>query len=531
MTMQTLFNEYRGTKERSLHNASDLLPIPSYWQEYPDRDREYVRWYPHLMGYMNDGQIWNQRHVPVELEPHARRAAFYLHIPFCNQHCESCPYSKFMTQGRLLGTFVDALKREIETYGRIPYMQELTFEAGYFGGGTPTSLKTAFLVDLIRHLRRHLVVPARCHLTIETTPFEMNEEKAQTLRDEGFVRVSIGVQSFDERNLKILGRTHGAREVVHCVRMLQRVGYDEINVDLMYGLAGENMASWRRTIDAFLAAEIDSVSLYRFILIPFSALFRQILAGSAPPPPSEQEAEEMYEYAMERLFQAGYVAVTPKDFIKRSRVVEADIEGRAEFFDVAEGREAVLAASTRRLIYPTTVWYEECEHLPLGPGSVGFLNRHYFVNEPNIGSYIKLCSDGRLPPYLGTYVPAVEKQAMSLVMGSKLLRVRRKDFRERHGEDMVVKFGPQIEKLVSEGLVTFDDEALTVTYPKGFAYTDNISKTFYTPKHYRVPQPNVDNTLWLQYIRPSIHSDVQYDGKELGDGAGASAGIVTASRS
>jgi len=513
MTTQALFNAPDKSRPRTIQNASDLLPIPSYWQEYPDRDIEYVRWYPPLMGYLDGKEIWKRRHVASPVPAHEKRAAYYLHIPFCNQHCESCPYSKFTTQGRLFDSYLDAIKKEIEIYGSIPYMQEIEFNAGYFGGGTPTSLKSSQLRELITTVNKYLNVSKNCHLTIETTPFEMNELKAETLKEDGFIRVSIGVQSFDEANLGVLGRMHGAKEVKSCVKMLRKVGFREINIDLMYGLAGETMESWKQTIEEFLALEIESVSLYYFILIPFSDLFKKIVAGTAPPVPSLEEAEEMYHYAMERLLTSGFAAVTPKDFIRKSSIKERDTEGKAHFFDIGpDGREGVAVSTVDQLIYPNLVWYQDAEHLPLGPGSVGFINRHYFVNEPNIGAYIMKCNSGKLPAFMGTYVPPDEKQAMSLVMGTKLLKIFRKDFIERHGVDMTVPFGEQIKTLVAQGLVTFDDEALTVTYPKGFSYTDNISKTFFTDKHYRVPQPNVDNTSWLKYIKPEVHREVVYGG-------------------
>lgn len=515
MSTKTLFNMVDRSRARTIRSASDLLPIPNYWQEYPDRDVEYVRWYPSLMGYLDGREVWKQRHAPSPLSETQKRAAYYLHIPFCNQHCESCPYSKFETQGRLFNNYLDALKKEIETYGAIPYVRELEFNAGYFGGGTPTSLKTSQLKEIIGHIRNHLNVSKHCHLTIETTPFELNEMKAEMLVEEGFCRVSMGVQSFDEANLDVLGRMHGAREVKSCVKMLRKVGFREINIDLMYGLAGETMESWKQTVDEFLALEIESVSLYYFILIPFSDLFKKIMAGTAPPTPTLDEAEEMYHYAMEKLLTSGYVAVSPKDFIRKASIVERDPEGKAHFFDIGpNGRQGVAVSTVGQLIYPTLVWYEDAEHLPLGPGSVGFMNRYYYVNEPNIGAYINKSLRGEVSTYMGTYVPPEEKQAMSMVMGSKLLKIFRKDFYERHGVDMAEVFGERIQKLASQGLVTFDDEALTVTYPKGFSYTDNISKTFFTDKHYRVPQPNVDNTTWLRYLKPDIHREVTYQGQE-----------------
>jgi oxygen-independent coproporphyrinogen-3 oxidase len=144
-------------------------------------------------------------------------------------------------------------------------------------------------------------------------------------------------------------------------------------------------------------------------------------------------------------------------------------------------------------------WYRCGDRLALGPGACGFLNGYLYLNEPRIADYVEMVKSGRFPYTWGVQVSERERMHQKIVMGIKLLRYRRDDFRRWHGIDLYDVFPEQIDFLVREGLVTLDDEALQVTYPKGWYYIDNISKTFYSEANWRLPQPSTRSTEILRW--------------------------------
>ena len=121
----------------------NFLDTPSYWREYPDRDIEFVRWYPCNVKFLGPEQVFRER----DAQP--QHVSFYMHIPFCNQVCTSCPYNKFNTRNSVVARYLDALKREIDLYARSPYFQGVSLSSGYIGGGTPTTPRAEELGGLL----------------------------------------------------------------------------------------------------------------------------------------------------------------------------------------------------------------------------------------------------------------------------------------------------------------------------------------------------------------------------------------------
>jgi len=126
----------------------------------------------------------------------------------------------------------------------------------------------------------------------------------------------------------------------------------------------------------------------------------------------------------------------------------------------------------------------------MGSGAYGYMNNHVYCTEPDINTYIEIVKSGRLPAAMGAYTDEHERRCRTLVLGLKLLRVDRAEYRARHGVDLYDYFKDKIDLLVERGLLELTDEALCVTYPRGWHYIDNISKTFYSDANYRLPQPS-----------------------------------------
>jgi oxygen-independent coproporphyrinogen III oxidase len=470
------------------------LGVPSYWKEYPERDVEYVHWYPCVIGPISEEEVWRPKQF-----------SYYVHIPFCNEICHSCIYNKYNPKGPLVKQYVEALKKEIINYGARPYLQDGVCTSGYFGGGTPTALSTEDLNELFVTIRENLNLANNPSITVESTPNNMSEQKAEMLVRNGVERVSMGVQTFDDMLLPLINRIHSADDARKSIQTLRKAGVKHICIDLMIGIPGQNMKNWLETIDAFIDLKLESLSIYTFFLIPDDVLAGKIRRGVAPPLPSKEEIDEMFDVGIQRVLKAEYFAVTAIDFGRdpSGQGLERYGPGVKVYNLGEEGLHGMIASTFPPTAHLSHTWYECGDLLGMGTGAYGYIKNHMYLNEPNIEEYIRTCNAGALPVTAGTYVSPEERMHRSMVLGSKFLKVLRKDFVAKHGVDILQVFPEQIEKLEQQGLVKVDDETFEVSYPKGWHYMDNVSKTFYSEANYKLPQPTPMNTNILKWLRGS----------------------------
>lgn len=488
----------------------NFLDSPSYWREYPDRDIEFVRWYPCDVKLLSPEQVFARR----EAEP--KDVSFYIHIPFCNQVCTSCPYNKFHTRNTLVERYVEALKQEIDLYCRHSYFRDVKLSSGYIGGGTPTTLRAEELDDLLGFLKSRFEFTNRCSITIESTPVDIDERKTEVLLKHGIDRVSMGVQSFHDPLLRYLGRarSHTGESARRTIQMLDTMGIENICIDYMIGIPGQTQALWEDDVRSLMEVPVNSFSVYNYLVLPGSEAFFQIQSGVTPPCPTTQEADQMFWYFVDQVLSHNYVAVTYNDFGGPMNQSWVDLGVRTYPIDPSGTKPYMgLDTSTFYLTdHLTHVWYECGDLMALGSGAYGFLNNHMYLNQPNINRYIESCGAGRLPIAMGAYADEHERRCRSLVLGLKLLRVKREDFRRAHGVDIYDVFQEQIDDLVSKELVVMTDDAIQVTYPKGWFYIDNICKTFYSEANYRLPQPSPASTEVLKWqIKPEVERLVLID--------------------
>lgn len=416
-----------------------------FWKEYPERDSEWGRQYP-------------TRHVPLSEEEvfSPLPMGVYIHIPFCNKLCFSCPYTKYQTTRPLATAFLDALMAEIDNYASRPYVQDRHLVLGYIGGGAPTALTAAQLDGLLRHLFSSIPCAQDVDFSIESTPVDINERKCQVLLKHGINRISLGIQTFDRDELKNLGRPSDPEMLKDCIRMLQRCGFKNVNIDLMYGINGQTMASWERSLDTAIELGVTCVSLYTYMEFAQITTKRRKL----PPIPNSRLVDEMFMVAAEKLTANGFLGYYGDCFAKPGYQPH----------------------------YGEVSWSENVPIIPLGPTAAGHLRDHWWFNEPDIHRYIEIATSGRLPISMGRFITKEEGIRRSMVLGVKAGRVDRDRFRSLHGVDFMETFSEELEDFESKGLVILSDTGLKISGPKGLFYLDNISKAFYSPEHRYYPK-------------------------------------------
>ena len=183
----------------------------------------------------------------------------YVHIPFCARICPYCAFYKERADPTQTARFCEAILAELVRQNAAKSVQPQTI---FFGGGTPTALTTAQLARLLVGFHAMLDLSEMLEWTFEANPGSVSERKAHLLRERGVTRISLGVQSFDDGFLQLLGRDHSAAQAEASFDLLRRSGFENLNVDLMFGLPGQTLAQWRRTLERAIALQPDHVSAY-----------------------------------------------------------------------------------------------------------------------------------------------------------------------------------------------------------------------------------------------------------------------------
>ncbi|MDB5079169.1 MAG: Oxygen-independent coproporphyrinogen-III oxidase-like protein [Chloroflexi bacterium] len=276
----------------------------------------------------------------LESELAQRQAAdglsFYLHIPFCKTRCTYCDFNTYTNLGHLQGRYAIALAQEVERslaavaagvyqpLAPLPTLQELgnTASTGpvrtiFFGGGTPSLLPPSFLGKTLEAIARRADLRPGTEITVEANPGTLSLEKLRGLRQIGVNRLSFGVQTFDDPLLKSLGRTHTGAEAVEALEMARRAGFDNVNLDFIYGLPGQNMATWQSTLERAISIRPAHLSVYGLTVEEGTMLHRQVESGKLTAADSDTAAD-MYEMAQDLLEKAGYAQYEISNWALRS---------------------------------------------------------------------------------------------------------------------------------------------------------------------------------------------------------------------
>jgi oxygen-independent coproporphyrinogen-3 oxidase len=229
----------------------------------------------------------------------------YVHVPFCSAICNYCNFNRGLFDEGLKQRFVEALRQEIRNTTITASPLPLPPDTLYFGGGTPSLLTPAEIRSVIDQCRRSFELDADAEITLEANPETVDTAGLEGVRAAGVNRLSFGVQSFRDAELQRLGRLHSADRARQAVATARAAGFDNVSIDLMMGLPGQDVGQWRSSVEEAIAVAPDHLSLYILEVYPHLPLKQEIDRQGWPQPPDEAVAE-MYEAAMVVLDAAGY---------------------------------------------------------------------------------------------------------------------------------------------------------------------------------------------------------------------------------
>lgn len=372
-------------------------------------------------------------------------AGIYIHIPFCKQACTYCDFH-FSTSMRNKQDVLEALEKEAEM--RVDYLEKEQIETLYFGGGTPSLLNGDELKSILERLHGNYNFADNIEFTFEANPDDLSAEKLSILVENGVNRLSIGIQSFDDKYLEWMNRAHRSADSVACVKRAHEAGITNISIDLIYGLPDLDMAQWKSEIDKALALGVTHISAYCLTIEPATALGFRVRKGTEKPV-DEEAASQQFQVLIEKLAAAGFEQYEVSNF----------------------AREGFYSK------HNTSYWLG-VPYLGLGPSAHSFKPGERAWNVANNIRYIQKIEAGELPI---TYESlSLDDQFNEWVMTG----LRTKWGLEiatginRFQQDLRVGNEKLIEKLIQDEKAELNNGIFRLTR-KGFFFADGIASSFF----------------------------------------------------
>ena len=371
----------------------------------------------------------------------AKPSSAYVHIPFCTQICYYCDFSKVFIKNQPVDAYLEHLIQETLSY-EIGKLRTL-----YIGGGTPTALSAQQLAYLLTELPKVMDLSEVEEFTIEANPGDLDPDKIAVLKDSQVNRVSLGVQTFDNKMLKKIGRSHQEQDIYDNIRHLKQAGFDNISIDLIYALPGQTMEQVKENVAKAIDLDIPHMSLYSLILENHTVFMNRMRRGKLPLPKEELEAE-MFEYIIEELEKAGFEHYEISNFSK-------------------PGFE-----SRHNLVY-----WDNAEYYGLGAGASGYVDGIRYKNHGPIRHYLEAVDAGKAR-ITEEDLTLEEKMEEELFLGlRKKTGVSKARFEEKFGISFDQRYGQVVASLTEQGLLVPDDKQVRMT-KRGLFLGDTVAEKF-----------------------------------------------------
>ena len=365
----------------------------------------------------------------------------YVHIPFCTQICYYCDFSKVFIKNQPVDSYLEHLIEEYDSYD-IKKLRTL-----YIGGGTPTALSASQLAFLLEKLTDKLDLSYLEELTIEANPGDLDQEKIAVLKDSPVNRVSLGVQTFNDRMLKQIGRSHLEKDIYENIANLKKAGFDNISIDLIYALPKQTMEDVKINVAKAIALDIPHMSLYSLILENHTVFMNRMRRGKLPLPKEDLEAE-MFDYIIAELEKAGFEHYEISNFSK-------------------PGFE-----SRHNLMY-----WDNAEYYGIGAGASGYVDGVRYKNHGPIRHYLQAVEAGNARVQ-EEELTLHEKMEEEMFLGlRKKSGVSKKRFEEKFGLSFEDQYGAVVTELTEQGLLVPDRDIVRMT-KKGLFLGDTVAEKF-----------------------------------------------------
>ncbi len=366
-----------------------------------------------------------------------RHPGLYIHVPFCRSKCLYCDFYSVASRAAI-PAWLKAVKREVLLYKDRFH----NFDSLYLGGGTPAILAERELAELLECLHKHFTFCPKSEMTIEANPDGLSRDKLKAIGSLGINRISLGVQSLDDRDLKYLGRSHGSRQALKSLDMVRSCGFADLGADLMYGLETQSMQGWRRTLEKVLEFRPEHISCYQMTFEKGAPFWKMKAAGRV------RSIGEKLESAF---------------FIWTSRYLEKRAYQHYEISNFARGLEFMCRHNLK--------YWDHIPYLGVGPSAQSFDAGTRWWNVRSITKYCRLLAEGKAPVEASEVLSEEQLDLETLDLG----------LRTSAGVDLHALGGRLITdealaELQKSGLVKVTNDRIQPSR-KGFLVADSLSLT------------------------------------------------------
>ena len=381
--------------------------------------------------------------------------SIYLHVPFCVHRCAYCDFNTYAGQNDLIPAYVNALIREINFVGHQITNPQLPITTIFFGGGTPSLLSGPQVASVMDALRAAFAFSPNLEATLEANPGTVSQSFLADIRAAGLNRLSFGVQSANPEELHMLERAHDFFDVIQSVKWARGAGFDNLNLDLIYGLPEQTLVRWQNTVKRIVDLHPEHISAYALTL-EHGTPFGRWSAKGLLPTPSPDLAADMYEWASEYFESAGYV--------------------QYEISNWAKVNSEFRIQNSEFMCRHNLQYWRGLPYLGLGAGAHGYANGYRYSNFLRIKTYIERLANYQLPitNYQFPLTPATvnhHRQTPRDDMGEFMMTGLRQtregissaEFESRFGARLDEVYGKDIEELTRLGLLERQAERLRLT--------------------------------------------------------------------
>lgn len=383
-----------------------------------------------------------------------KKFGIYIHIPFCRQKCFYCDFPSFAGREKKIDRYLQALEQEFALLRQRLYPKDNVRDIKskfaprtiYIGGGTPTALNAHQLEKLLEIVQKYVAVAEE--FTVEMNPGTVDREKLLLLQQAGVNRLSVGVQSFDDNCLRKIGRIHTAQEAADTIELAHNLGFDNISLDLIYGLPQQDREILTQSVERALTLPVQHISIYGLQLEEGTAFQRMADMGKLHLP-TDELVEAMHDYIVEKLPEAGY---------QRYEISNYALPGYE---------------SKHNLSY-----WQDVDYLGLGSGAHSYWQGTRYENPSSIDDYISALEAGRLPATLEEQVDRQAHMEEYCFLGLRTAAgIDKNLFQQKFGVDLFTVYGRTIKKLVAQDLLQHTARGIALT-TLGMKYGNQVFTEF-----------------------------------------------------
>lgn len=362
-----------------------------------------------------------------------KHAGVYIHIPFCRSRCSYCDFATGIYQSDVAERYVNSVAREIRSWDELDKPEDV--DTVYFGGGTPSLLSPAQLERIIEAVDLRFNVQPDAEVTMEMNPGTVTPAVLRDFRHVGIKRASFGAQTFDDRELARLGRSHNAADTRQTFRYLRESGFDNISFDLIAGLPGQTIAAWNRNLDETLRLRPEHLSFYLLEVHEGTPLADHIRRGRQPAP-DDDLAARMYELMLDRACEAGY-----------------------EHYEISN-----LCLPGFASLHNSKYW-TGAPYYGFGCSAHSYDGKfRRWSNQCDVTGYTKFAEAGRSPIVESLTLTKDEARAEAVFLGLRMMRgISAEHYHELFGADLREQHGDDLTRFREAGLIEFDGDLIKLT--------------------------------------------------------------------